>query len=702
MPNLHALLIGIDYYQPNRLFRNLKGAVRDILFVETFLQENLKLSPESIRKLLATNPEDSTLAEVRAAAQVQEPTYANIVKAFEEITAIAQPHDQVYIHYSGHGAQVGTIYPELKGEGQYDEGIVPMDLGTEERYLRDVELATLLKRMTDKGLVVTVVFDCCNSGGATRGDCEIRGAEMPDRTLGPQDSLVADRASLMQTWQSLTTNTPVHGVLPDSREYVFLAACRPSEFAYEYDVTGGGERHGALTYWMVDTLRNQSMGLTYRSLYNRINAKIQSRFLQRQLPMLLGDSQRQVFGLDQLSGQSAVTVLEVNPRTNQVTLSAGLAQGLSRGARFAVYPRDPTDFSDRNQVAVVELAIVRASDSLAQLVTPEAGGIGKPLTEIESGAPAVMLSAPIDLVRRVRLFDQKVVGTGEADLPEKFVASQATALDRIRQATQRNGWVHELAPDDSREAHYQVAVGRDGTYEICAMGRPIENLRPPLGIDEPEAAQGVVQRLVHLAKYEAIRALENPQSHLANFLDVELLTQPGWQPGMAIAGVPFADPSNIVVQAGDYVFLRIKNRYQNPLNIVILDLEPTWEISQIPLMGFAAMYYSFQAQEEKMIELRLQLPAIAGYESAIETIKVFGTLGSADFEWLTLPALDQVILPRSATRSLGSPLSNLLEAIGGDIANQPTLTRAAVRVPDPNQEWVTKQIQITVKSGESA
>jgi hypothetical protein len=35
----------------------------------------------------------------------------------------------VYIHYSGHGGTVKTIFPDLKGEGQFDEGSMPMDVG---------------------------------------------------------------------------------------------------------------------------------------------------------------------------------------------------------------------------------------------------------------------------------------------------------------------------------------------------------------------------------------------------------------------------------------------------------------------------------------------------------------------------------------------------------------------------------------------
>lgn len=159
---------------------------------------------------------------------------------------------------------------------------------------------------------------------------------------------------------------------------------------------------------------------------------------------------------------------------------------------------------------------------------------------------------------------------------------------------------------------------------------------------------------------------------------MELLKQDGWQPGIQIEAVPFDEPSNITVQEGEYVFLRIKNTYQKPLNAAILDLEPTWEISPIPVIGLDSSMYFFHRNEEQVIPLGLQLPQTTGYKQAIEVVKVFATLGSADFEWLTLPSLDEVIAPRAATRGIKSVLRNLLEAIGGNAESKPAMTRAAV------------------------
>jgi len=80
----------------------------------------------------------------------------------------------------------------------------------------------------------------------------------------------------------------------------------------------------------------------------------------------------------------------------------------------------------------------------------------------------------------------------------------------------------------------------------------------------------------------------------------------------------------------------------------------------------------------------------------------------ANFQWLILPSLDEQPATRGMslndglqTRSMGqsvNPLNNLLTAIGSDVDNPPTLTRAMVYESDPEAEWVTKEIVITVQS----
>ena len=380
--NFYALLIGIDRYEPNPYYKDLRGCVRDIDLVETYICNTLKVTQKQIWKLTSPFEETHSMSAIKSARKEVKPTYENIVNAFHEITDRVQSEEQVYIHYSGHGGRAKTIYPELEGKERQDEGIVPMDIGhLDGRYLRDVEIATLLKRLTDKDCILTLVFDSCHSGGVTRGDFAIRGNENNeiDRSARSKDSLVASREDLIKNWQILTQADPKMsaGWLPNANDYVLLAACRPTEFSYEYAVNGK-QRNGALTYWMMDTLTSSNSVLTYKSLYNRVRGMIQSKFPQ-QLPMLIGNGDRIVFGDKRKYKPYTIGVDDVNREKQEITLNAGLAAGLSQGTRFAIYPFDCYDLADQTQqIAIVELTDdIQADRSTAKILDAAVGGIDK-------------------------------------------------------------------------------------------------------------------------------------------------------------------------------------------------------------------------------------------------------------------------------------------------------------------------------------
>ncbi|MEB3175040.1 MAG: hypothetical protein VKN60_07640 [Cyanobacteriota bacterium] len=383
-------------------------------------------------------------------------------------------------------------------------------------------------------------------------------------------------------------------------------------------------------------------------------------------------------------------VTQVSENQTEITLDAGLSSGLGEGCRFALYPND--DVTDKTkQIAIVELTEIEADRSTVRVLSPEEGGISK--GKIEPGASAVMVAAPVTLIRKVRLFAEKQAGDLEEDLPIHLVDKQGEALGKVRQALSGNGWVVEAREGES--AHFQVAVGKEGEYEIC-MGMPIKNLRPALSIDDPTAPQKVVDRLVHLSKYQSVQELDNPASELTDYLEFQLCDQ---------MKKPFPDPQNVSLKPREVAYLRIKNNYSETLNIAVLDLEPTWEISQIPVQGNIASFLPLDPGQETFTKLRLQLPA--NYRQTKEVLKIFATKGVANFQWLILPPLDEQPATRGMalnealqTRSLGqsvNPLNQVLTAIGADVDHPPALTRAMVYESDPEAEWVTKEIVITVR-----
>lgn len=693
-PQIYALLIGIDYYLPNRLYKSLKGAVRDINLVASYLLKTLKIPSDQIFRLTSPNLEVALPLEIKD----PKPTYENIVAQFKSITELAEPGEQVYVYYSGHGGRATTIYPDLKGgTDQYDEGIVPMDIGAGGRYLLDLELATLLKRMTDKGLIVTVIMDSCHSGGVTRGDAAIRSAGETDTAPPKKASLVATDEELIKNWKTLTGGLDQDiAWVPPANNYLLLAACRPHEYAYEY-AFDGKERHGALTYWLIDTLANSSTGLSFRKLYDRLCVQIQSKFPQ-QLPMLVGDGTRAVFGNESLPHHYSVTVSRVDLEQKQITLNAGLAQGLSSGTRFAIYPINTTEFSNpQQQLAIAEIAEVQASKSVAKVLEPNEGGIK--VTEerkIEPGAPAIMVSAPVDLVRRVLLLENKEAGEQEHQLPANWVDKQQESLEAVRQSLTGNGWIVEVKADDPEKSHYQVAVGRAGEYEISSE-TPFKNLGNPLKIDDSAAANEVVKRLIHIAKYQGVQGLDNLSSELTSSIQFELLDK---------NKQPFANPSNLAIAQGELVFLRIKNTFFQPLNIAVLDLDSTWAIYQMPIQGSTDIFFPLDSQGELYLPMKPELPEGEDYTEAKETLKLLATRGIANFEWLTLPALDEDFSPKGAldedlkkaakTKGLGiNALNNLLGTLGADVEKPPE-TRRMRPISDPNDDWLTQQITFTI------
>mgnify|MGYP001813745570 CR=1 FL=1 len=690
--NFYALLIGVDNYLKHTLpgggyYPKLSGCVADVRRVEAFLKANLDLPDENIYKLTSTYGMSVEPPEPKE----QWPTYENMVAAFQEVTELAGEGDQVLIHYSGHGGRTETIYPDLKGAAAYDESLVPMDIGREDaRYLRDLELAHIFQTMVDKGVLLTVVLDSCHSGGTTRAmDVVVRGLVGEDNTQRPTDSLVASADELAATWQASSgpqtrALKPGGGWLPQPQGYTLLAACRAQEYAHEYSVAPG-KRGGALTWWTLESLKQLGPGLTYRMLHNQVLPKIHSKFPQ-QTPQLQGGEDRTVFGSETVRPLQSVNVTEVGPEGKRVQLATGQVQAVTKGAQFAVYPEGTENFRQVEQrLALVEIDDLGATSSWAKLVKSFGRG------EMALGDRAVLLDpGKIRLRRRVMLVSQE-------EIPPEIDQDAALAAIRTALETEGSGWVSLGQEGD--EMDYQVAVSDLGFYEIWdRAGMPIPNLRPSLFYRDTGAPARVVQRLVHLTKFNNLLLLDNHDrtSPLARALEVEVLkAQPDFEPGEPPDPVPFDDPGNTPVVALDqWLLARIKNLSAETLNVAVFDLASDWSVAQVHPTW--TDFLSLGPDEEEIFPLQAGLSE--GCEDGIDVLKVFATLGPASFRWLEMPELDQPPSRRSAaTRSLGQ-LSPLEEMLAAFIDDKPLpLTRSLNPAEYPSRGWSIAQVEVHVK-----
>ena len=382
----------------------------------------------------------------------------------------------------------------------------------------------------------------------------------------------------------------------------------------------------------------------------------------------------------------------------QAVLGVGQANGIGKGAEFAIYPRTTTDLTKKeNRVAIARIIQRGATDSLCKLEP-----INGEELNVEDGDRAVLVSPSVNLVRKVYLIPQELASAEDLAksslppnklLPEIF-KQQEKALEAIKNALPGNGWVElaeeVVAADDDEGVAYQVVINNQEEYEICdRTGHPFAGIRR-IKASDPDAAPRVVKRLVHLAKYHATAELDNTDKDapLAGKLIVEWLgTSDIYELGDKIPPQsqlkPFADTSKPNAKLGDCVFLSIQNNSFQALNVAVLDLASDWSIEQIS-PGKRENFITIEPGRKESI-------AIPATSQGEDIVKIIATVGPINFRWLELPSLDENIQPKGLSR-LGNPLEVLLVAI--DEEQPPTRKLSVAR--SPSREWTTKQISLTI------
>ncbi len=701
----HALLIGVDHYFPNRLsnggeYQSLGGCVHDVARVEAMLAlrlERLKADGKlRIEKLVAPRADGGPGGD-----PATWPTAENIRRVLAELAERAQPGDQVYLHYAGHGGRVATQWPELKGEDGVDEALVPMDIGRgepgepprtcAERYIRDVELARYLDQLASKhdaagtGVITTLVFDSCHSGGATRGTevaprCATGGngtLDRPaDRGRGFTDEESRAMSEALQRLRSSATRGAAAGQtpwLPPARSYVLLAACRDVEAALESSADET-PRAGVLTTAFLEALTALGSEQSWKTVYDRVLARVQARF-PSQTPQLVGDIDRQVLGTHLLPIEITLTVTSIELATRMVTLNGGMAIAITSGIQVGIYRPGETDFSlAERRVAIATVSEAAAFASHAMVAD------GADLGRIEIGAPAVIQG--LTLRRRVELYPR-------TDLPEAIAAGQDRALEAIRAAITTGGQGFlEICPA-GQTANYQVVVDPAGQYEVCdPQGKPLPCLEPRVSIDDPGATRTIVAQLRRLDRYHTVLDMTEP-SMLDDQLEVQLLRAPdGWtdhQPVASSGGIALERTGDAYsVPTETWVWLRLRNKLPAmPLNVALLDLNRLWEIEMIvpnprDLIG---KKYETIAEASRTFAFRMYTPV----PEAIDVLKLFITVGDVDFRLLATTGIT-----RGVNRS---PASNALARLIDSLDAPENRTRYAAPPRSRAAPWTVREMR---------
>jgi hypothetical protein len=686
--NKWAILIGVDYYiggtaRPNIHFHNLKGCVEDVNQVEGYLRGSLGVQDPYIYRLTATAPDSDRKEPIEPRSQW--PTYENIIDALQGVTQKAKPSDLVYIHYSGHGARVSTIFSGWKNNN-IDEALVPTDIACGGRYIRDVEIAYLLQKMTDKKLVVTVVLDCCHSGGANRGHSHrtVRSIEKMDTNILESDRSMFSKEQLQIGW-----NRPAYGAeravkvenhwLLETRGYAFLAACRSTEYACEIQFDDSVQ--GLLTHYLIDTLKAGSQALTYRTLWDLVAPKVRKHSKDQNV-VLGGEGDRLFFSGDQLELVYAATLTEVRETEGKtvVRLSAGEAHGILEDIGFDVWSMACSDFRASERIAQLRVTKVDDVISDAEVVAwYNASG-----HKLEPGCQAKPHTMSL----------QSEVQFDHSDPPAADTQCE-DALIEAKDLLHARGTHSSLLAIGSTKPRFRVQAN-EGSYVLLGSDdHPLRNVVPSLPFHHKGAAEKLVRRLIHLAKYYNVLEFGG-QTAQTSWLCAGLERKPPAFPSKPrLAKDPQGDfPTGSWYKAtdGDWALLRVKNKTKVVLNIVVMDLDSSWAIEQIYPSGPGATSEALEPDQTLYLPLKVTVPKDSVPSGVLDTIKIIGTVAPTSFRWLELPELDQ---EKPNRESYGKP-RNALEALQAAMMF-PEMRKVSPPIPEG---WSTVQVDLRTSMDE--
>lgn len=225
-----ALLVGINIYPDPR--NELHGCINDVNDAADFL----------VTKRGFAMPDVRLLTDNRA-------TKAAILERLQWLVAGSKAGDELYFHYSGHGAQLATRSKKGELDG-LDEVICPYDFDwTDKTALRDKEFAKIFAAVP-KGVQLIWVSDSCHSADLSRG-MMIPGV-FKFRTMIPP----ADIAWRNRSIDATTIKVKPLASASKQKNLALISGCKSEQESA--DAVFNNRANGALTYNLLKLLKGKT------------------------------------------------------------------------------------------------------------------------------------------------------------------------------------------------------------------------------------------------------------------------------------------------------------------------------------------------------------------------------------------------------------------------------------------------------------
>ena len=292
-------------------------------------------------------------------------TRTGIVDAYDRLISQIGAGDGALVYYSGHGGRTlpgGEAGRNVDAARQF---LVPVDFeqSTDDdfRGILDIELSSLLARLTARTRNATVVLDCCHSARMSRD-----ASMMPRAWPRPWSTGVAAHVARLAR-EGLDTQV-MH--VESNPNAVRLVACGPTESAFEY-TNREGSRVGLFTESLVFALRQARGALvTWTEVMDLVRGRV-LEMAPGQRPEAEGPATRFLFALDE---PERMGVLGLARDQGAIVLTGGRIHGVACDDEYLIMPAGSVAADESKALGLARVTAVHAATSEVS-VDPAAGAV---------------------------------------------------------------------------------------------------------------------------------------------------------------------------------------------------------------------------------------------------------------------------------------------------------------------------------------
>jgi hypothetical protein len=468
---LHAVLAGINDYLPP--VTPLSGCAHDVQVLHDLLEQ-----------------EDSFDCQITVLTNAQVTKQA-LVHAWSSALGNAKKGDVVFLYYSGHGTreQADLVFSNI----EQDEALECLVCYDSVQYVNDTfayqmladkEIHYLISKCIDDVHIITM-FDCCHSGGVTRnmllpgeGDVRTRryvptdrmGMKVPQRRW--TDFIFAheiDHGEVQQTgWMSLVPQRP----------HITMSACQNDESAFEKD------GKGIFTNNLLETLARSGSRISYYDLHARVRMLTQNQF--RQTPEIYttrGHENDLLKGwLDRTRVQKGFRCTCTFHPDYGWTIDLGAIHGLSHYS-------GPVSVFVGKEIYEAGIDHIHGHFSQIQFSRSEARKLDE----------ASAYSGKIDQFT--------AANTSFYLKPSEEAVEVSSEIEKALRKKEVDTTSSSVIVDVPEQAQYIIIVGEQ--IRICINDEALRPVTEVTALD-PLAVKRLMKAMVHIAQWEYIRSLYNP------------------------------------------------------------------------------------------------------------------------------------------------------------------------------------------------